>query len=428
MPQSNFWRNVLTVLAGAVGAQALPLMAAPLLTRLCTPAGMGAFSVWLGVIAVASVAATLRIDTVMVLDPARRQQRLCFGVVGYASTVVAAALTLLAVAGRLLGLPGLADLSWVELLTLGLGTWLTANLQTTLAYATSHSRFRTAATAKLLQAGTIAVSQVALLWSGLDGAALLTGQLIGLVAGLASARLLLAPPMPRLKPRLDAEQRQYLRRHAAFWRFSLPSSLLNATVGQLPLFMIGIHHGAVAAGLFALTQRVLSAPVALVAASVLEVFKRQAAQEFDTAGHCREAYRATFRALLLLAVGPSLVLLLFSPQLFGWLFGPAWRPAGELAQILAPLYFLNFLASPLSYVFFVAGRQRTELLWQVALFVVTAAVFMAKLSLRDCVLAYALGRSLLYLVYLAMSHRYAGSPGEAGAAVLNPPSPPARAP
>ncbi|GEM_PF-5873586 len=42
-PRSDFWKNVLTVLAGATGAQLLPLLAAPLLTRMCTPAKMGAF-------------------------------------------------------------------------------------------------------------------------------------------------------------------------------------------------------------------------------------------------------------------------------------------------------------------------------------------------------------------------------------------------
>ncbi len=59
----------------------------------------------------------------------------------------------------------------------------------------------------------------------------------------------------------------------------MPSSLLDAVTGQLPLFMIGFHHGVVAAGLFALTQRVLAAPVSLVAASVLDVLKRQAVHE-----------------------------------------------------------------------------------------------------------------------------------------------------
>ncbi|MET0857498.1 MAG: lipopolysaccharide biosynthesis protein [Telluria sp.] len=401
----DFWKNVITVLAGATGAQALPLLVAPLLTRLCTPAEMGAFSVWLAVITVASIAATLRVDTAMVLDHEPDQQRTCFSVVAYSATALALAMTLCAVAGRALGVPAVRDMSWFGLFTLGVGTWLTAYQQTTLAYAASHNQFGKSAKAKVWCAGTIAMTQLALLGAGLGSNGLLAGHLFGLGAGLVAAWLLLAPPAPRVGLRLDADQRSYLVKHQAFWRFSLPSSLLNNLVSQLPLFMIGLKHGVLAAGLFALTQRVLTAPISLLASSVLEVFKRQAVQDFQTIGNCREVYRYTFKALVLLALGPSLVLFLFSPQLFSWVFGEAWRPAGELAHILAPLCFLNFIASPLSYVFFVAGKQKIELVWQVALFLMTIAVFMAPVSLHESVLWYAIGYSMLYLVYLYMSYQ-----------------------
>jgi len=407
LPRSEFWNGVVTVLLGATGAQLLPMLAAPLLTRLCTPAELGGFSVWLGVIAVTSIMATLRIDTVMVVEHERQQQLLCFGVVLHCATVVAVILTLCAALARALDLPALRAMSPFELLTIGIGTWLTACMQTTLAYAVSHRQFGKAARAKVLQAGAIAASQLALLYAGLDGKALLAGQLIGLGAGLWAGWRLLAPPAPRPRLALDREQRAYLHRHQAFWRYALPSGLLDAVTGQLPLFMIGLHHGVVAAGLFALTQRVLGAPVSLVAASVLDVFKRQAVQEFKSVGNCHGVYCATFRALLLLALLPALALFLFAPPLFAWMFGPDWRPAGELARILAPLCFLNFIASPLSYVFFVVGKQKLEMLWQVALFLVTLAVFCAPLSFHQSILAYAAGRCLLYLVYLFLSHRCA---------------------
>jgi O-antigen/teichoic acid export membrane protein len=405
MDRAFFWKNVGIVLAGAMSAQALPLLVSPILTRMCTPAEIGAFSVWLGVISVSAVGATLRIDTAMVLDHAERQQRICFGVVAYSATLVALTITLCAVAGRALHIPAVRDMPWFGLLTIGIGTWLIAYTQTTLAYAASHNQFGKAAKAKVWGAGTIAVAQVALFKLGFGGTALLAGQLIGLGMGLWTARLLLSPPPAHLRLILDAEQRSYLTKHQAFLRFSLPSSLLNALVGQLPLFMIGIKHGALAAGLFALTQRVLNAPVSLLAASVLEVFKPHAVHEFQTLGNCRAVYRHTFKVLLLLALGPSLILFLFSPTLFSWVFGPAWRPAGELARILAPLCFLNFIASPLSYVFFVAGKQKIELLWQLALFVMTITMFLVPVSLQQSVLLYAIGYCMLYLLYLYMSYQ-----------------------
>jgi O-antigen/teichoic acid export membrane protein len=399
----TFWKHVITVLGGTLSAQALPLAVAPLITRLCTPSEMGAFSLWLGVVAVAAVVATLRLEMAMILDHEEEQQRTCFRVVFYTATVTALLVTCGAVLARAAGLHALQRLSWGEVLTLGLGTWLTAAMQTTLAYATSHGQFAKAARAKVWGAGTIATTQLTLLYLGTGGFGLLGGQIIGLAAGLGAARTLLRPPRASIGITLDASQRAYLLKHHGFWRFSLPSNLLNALVSQLPLFLIGLRHGAVAAGLYALTQRVLYAPVALFASSVLEVFKRQSVHEFQTVGNCAHAYAYTFKILALLGLGPSLLLFMFSPSLFAWVFGESWRAAGELAQILAPLYFLNFIASPLSYVFYISGKQKIDLVWQVALFVMTVSVYLAPGTLQQNVLWFCIGYSLLYLVYLHLS-------------------------
>jgi O-antigen/teichoic acid export membrane protein len=406
-PLSTYWRHVLTVLGGAIGAQALPLLAAPMITRLCTPAEMGAFSVWLGIIAVTAIGATLRLETAMILDHGKKAQQTCFGVILDTATITAIGVTAIAVIGRFAGLPVLGSLPWLGVLTIGLATWMSAMMQTTLAYATSHRAFGKAARAKVVTAGTIAIGQLTLLYAVGGGSGLLTGQLIGLTVGLAAAYRMLSPPRVRFATAITSAGRTYLQRHQAFWRFSLPSNLLNALVGQLPLLMIGIRYGAQSAGLFALTQRVLAAPISLVAASVLEVFKRQSVHDFETLGNCSSAYRYTFKTLFFLGLLPSVVLFVYSPALFAWLFGSSWGAAGELAQILAPLYFLNFIASPLSYVFFVAGKQKVELVWQIALFVMTAGVFFSPGTLQDTLLRYAIGYSGLYLIYLHMSYQCA---------------------
>lgn len=454
----TFWKHLLTVMSGSVAAQALPILAAPLITRLCTPAEMGEFSVWFGVVAVATVIATLRMENAMILDQRRASQQLCFSVVAWSATSLALLLT---VAAALIKMCCLTGMSWMGALTLGLGAWLTATMQTTLAYAASHNAFAPAAKAKIVAAGGIALAQLGILGLGLGSGALMAGHLIGFAMGLVAARILLKPPLgsgplggsgaggwrhrlnwrhwpdwrgwragaaggalrrlrqlrrlrpprPRWRAGLSAllpskAQRAYLMTHRALWSFTLPGNLLNTGVGQLPLLIIGARHGAMAAGLFALTQRVLAAPISLLAASVHEVFKRESVRQFQDTGNCRPAYLHALRVLLLLGCVPSLILLVASPALFAFAFGEAWRGAGELAQILAPLYFLNFLASPLSYVFFVAGRQKIELVWQIALFVMTACVFAAPLTLRQSVLAYTIGYSLLYLLYLQMSYHY----------------------
>lgn len=401
-----FWGHVITVLTGSVAAQAVPLLVAPLITRLCTPEDLGVFSVWLGMIAIAAVVATLRLEIAMILDHGSAEQQICFSVIAYFATILALVITLFALIARASGMPQALHLPWFGLLTIGVGMWLTAYMHTILAYATSYRAFGKAALAKVWGAGAIALGQLGLLFAGLGGQALMAGQIIGLAIGLTAAIRLLSPPRASIATKLTDSQWKYLIKHKAFWQFVLPANLLNTVGSQLPLFLIGANHGILAAGLFALTQRVMAAPVSLLAASVLEVFKQESVHEFQTLGNCKKAYLHTFKALFFLGCGPTILIFMFATDLFAWVFGESWRAAGEFARILAPLYFLNFIASPLSYVFYVAGKQKANLIWQVALLIMTITVFSAPLTLKESLWSYTIGFSSLYIIYLALSYRF----------------------
>ena len=50
----------------------------PLITHLCTPADLGAFTVWLVVTSIASIVATLRLKAAMILDHDQREQTTLF--------------------------------------------------------------------------------------------------------------------------------------------------------------------------------------------------------------------------------------------------------------------------------------------------------------------------------------------------------------
>jgi O-antigen/teichoic acid export membrane protein len=403
----QYWRQVVTVLSGAVASQLLPFLAAPVITRMCSPAQMGSFSVWMGIVSIAAVGATLRLDTAMIIDRDRDAQRHCFSIVAYVASLLALCLTLFGVLAWWFALPLGGTIGLFGWLTIGAGTWLSAYMQVTLAYATGRNAFGKASTAKVFGSAAIVAVQLALLALGARAVGLVAGQLVGLAAGLVAARHLLAPPRPRLSPWPSDAQRRYLRKHQAFWRLALPADLLGALVAQLPLLLIGARYGIAAAGLFGLTQRMMAAPISLVAASVLEVFKLQSVLEFERHGHCSRAYAHSCKVLVLLGIIPSVFMCVFAPVVFAWLFGAAWRSAGEFAQLMAPLYFLNFVASPLSYVFYVVGKQKLELVWQISKCTMTLAVFLSPLSLVHSIMAYTAGHCGLYLLYLHASYRYA---------------------
>ena len=104
----------------------------------------------------------------------------------------------------------------------------------------------------------------------------------------------------------------------------------------------------------------------------------------------------------LLALGVMLV----AEPLFAWAFGETWRQAGVIAVWLMPMFALRFVASPLSYVFYIAGGQRVDLVWQCGLLAMTLFVFLAGFDFESTVKAYAAGYAGMYVVYLFLSYRY----------------------
>lgn len=195
--------------------------------------------------------------------------------------------------------------------------------------------------------------------------------------------------------------RAFWSQHRRFPLFALPADFINMAAGQLHLFFIASKFGSEASVLYALAVRILGGPISLLGTAVLDVFKRSAATSCRVLGHCQDDYLCTLRVLAvlggILALGVTLV---------AWALGETWRQAGVIAVWLMPMFALRFEASPLSYVFYIAGGQRVELEWQCGLLGMTVLEFMAGLEFEASVKAYAAGYTGMYVIYLFLSYRY----------------------
>jgi O-antigen/teichoic acid export membrane protein len=198
----------------------------------------------------------------------------------------------------------------------------------------------------------------------------------------------------------------FLHRHRRFPGLSLPADAVNTAAGQLPLLIVASRFGAEAAGLLALTLRSLGAPIGLLGAAVLDVFKRRASAAFRERGECRHEYLQTFAVLSLGSLVLAVVVGAASEMLFAFAFGERWRGAGTMALWLMPMFALRFVASPLSYMMYIANQQHVDLAWQLGLLAVTLTTLWWTPSVAAALLAYSAGYSVMYLIYLFLSYRF----------------------
>ncbi len=382
-------------------AQAIPLLGSLLLARMFAPAEFGSYAAWLGLVSIAAVLITGRYEVALALEHDGEPRRV--GVFAAAACIGAGGVVLLLVIVVLVA----AEAPW-------LGVWpaamlwsapgvamMLAALQTLQTWAAADGHYGRLNRLRIVQAAAVTGLQLAasLRWPSGTGLALAHGA--GALLALVVAVRATAPGSPPAWSACVA----FMYRHRRFPALSLPADSVNTAASQLPLLIVASRFGADVAGLLALTMRTLSAPVSLLAAAVLDVFKRRAASAFRERGECRAEYVQTAKLLSLGAVSAVIAIGGFSEAMFAVAFGEIWRGAGTMALWLMPMFALRFVASPLSYTLYVAGRQQVDLAWQIALLVTTVAALSWPDHHRNALLAYSGGYSAMYLIYLYLSYR-----------------------
>lgn len=360
----------LTLLAGGLLAQLLPLLLGPWLTRLYLPEQFGHYTLFVAVAANFAVLACARYDFALPLardeTEARDLMALCVRVllcVTLISALIALAAALIVGASKFwLWLP-------VAVAITGAGQWLTQ-------WSTRASRFTALSGSRVTQYGGAALAQVA---GGLAQAGI-AGLIIGplLAGGLALAWLRQPSPLGgwgglRTVPR--SALWAIALKYRDFPLFNTPHAFAGALQDTLAVVLLVVYTGEAAAGFWGLALRYLKAPASLIGGAVSQALYPRLVHA--TPADARAIVRQIMSTLALTALPLVLLLLAFGPTLFASVFGEQWREAGTLARALAPYIGLHFVASPLGVVTLAWGAQA----WALRLALVGQVMFLVALAL-----------------------------------------------
>ena len=374
---SGFRGPVLTLLSGTSAALLLGYFAKPILTRLYSVEAFGLFDFFASLIGVLIPISSLRYEDALMQPDEEKEAAgllwLCFSLM--LGVVLLTALLLLwrEPFSQVFGEPALAYWLWFvppTLLVMRAGKLLEVWLIRT-------RQFRPVSAAQVTQSTGMVASRIAaalpplnwgtggLIGSLLFGNTLATGALLRSV-WKESGAVLRTSFSPKVFPTIA-------RRYARFPLFSMPSTLLSALVTRLPFLLLLSFFGARALGFFGLAFNVLYIPLSLVGGAMGQVFFVQAAEAArgETLSILTEKVHAR---LVMVCLFPTLLILLAGPELFGFIFSEAWRPAGRYAQYIGLWLMFSAIGSPLTRLFDVLERQRLDLMTSVVMFIVIAGV------------------------------------------------------
>jgi O-antigen/teichoic acid export membrane protein len=367
--RAGILQATLTLLAGGLLAQLLPLLLGPWLTRLYQPEQFGHYTLFVAVAANFAVLACARYDFALPLardeTEARDLMALCVRVL----LLVTWGSALAAVAAVAMGVP--TFWLWLPLAVAiaGAAQWLAQ-------WSTRAERFTALSASRVTQYGGAALAQVA---SGLAQAGI-AGLIVGplLAGGLALAWLRQPSPLGgwgALRTVSRSALRAVALKHRAFPLFNTPHALAGALQDTLAVALLVAYTGEATAGFWGLALRYLKAPASLVGGAVSQALYPRLVNA--TPADALAIVRQIMGTLALAVLPLVLLLLAFGPALFALAFGEQWREAGALAQALAPYIGLHFVASPLSVVTLAWGAQA----WALRLALVGQLTFLAALAL-----------------------------------------------
>lgn len=365
----SFAHRAWVLISGIASAQIIGIVATMALTRLYTPADFGAYGVFLAIIGIGAVFATLRYERALVVKRSRSERHglalLMCGIAACASflTFVAARAShsFVTPAGALHII--LSSFAGVTGIALGLnGLQVAAR-----ALALKEAAFTELRRLRISEALVLAGCQMAL-------ALLLNRRAMGLMLGTVLSLVYALVYLVRL-----ARQREWLdfgryrthwarawvaaRRNSEYPKYMTLSSLLNSTAPQVPVLMIGALIDPALAGQFFLAQRIVKGPMAWVTSGVSDVNFQDASERRRE--DLLKIYLTRVRKLRLLGLVLFGAMAAVAPVAFGLVFGAEWREAGVITSLFAPGLYAQWVYTPFTPLFVVINQQRMHLWWSI---------------------------------------------------------------
>lgn len=413
IPKTAFAKSVITLMTGTGLAQVLPIALSPILTRLYTPEDFGVFALYASICAVLAVLVTGKYELAIVVPKYNSEAINIVAVTGVLSLLISLVLLVIVLVWHaqiitIIGHPEIGPwLYFIPLTTFVVGCYHALNY-----WANRRVYYKEMAVSRVVQSGGSGAVQVAAGLSKIGLQGLIIGQLIGQLISTIFLAVSLSSDDRRLLRQISIRRMCFVaRKHIKYPKYMVPGQAMSVGSAEMPIVLLSIFFGTGVAGLYSLAQRVMSAPLSLIASAIGDVYRQEAAAQYAKNGQCREIFIASIKRLLIFAFMPTLPVLLFGPQIFSFVFGNDWRLAGEIASVLSVLVLFQTLSSPLSSTILLPGWVHIESLWQLARLCITALIFYISKQVGagylNTIIVLVFAFSCLYMLYVYLQFKAA---------------------
>lgn len=406
--KSSLGKNITLIAGGTAFAQALGIIFSPIITRIYPPDQYGVLTAYTAVLGLLVISASFDYQKAVPIaedeDQAINLLALSACFLLFSTFII---IILLAMFGDffldLLDSKVLASYKYL----IPVGVFFTGAYNIVLQWGFRDRNYKAITRTNISQSIVANLTKVILGLMKLGPIGLLLGVIIGQSAGITS----LSSPVFKKKELLSAisfqRLKQVLNRYKKFPLYSAPSNYVYTAGNNLPVVLLTSLFGSGVTGLFGLANSIINLPMNLIGNSVAQVFYSEAANIGKTNPQkIKNLSVKLIKKLSLIALVPLIILLLFGPWLFSFVFGAQWYDAGIYARILSVMVYFHFIILPIGRILEIFERQREGLIFNIIrLIMVLSVFFVAKrfdFTSYQTVALYSLSNSITYIALLVM--------------------------
>ena len=386
---SEFLRNIFTLVSGSTIAQAIAIGIYPLLTRFYSPSEHGLFALYMSVISITSIVATGKYELAVMIPPDDRDgAALCIlssRILFLFSIILIIPVFLFnAFFTRLLGNVEIAKwLYFVPISTFLIG------ISSILSYWSNRKKkYMRIAGANLSQ--SIINSGVKVSTSGLKVPA--GGLILGAIAGQLVGAIYFLSSVLRNEAKHFRRFRNYnflslAKKFSFFPRFNMIHYLVNNFSTVLPIFVFSRYFSPEVVGFYSIGFMMVNRPMSLFTSSFTQVFSQRIIEKYNSGTKIHGDVKNMVKRLFFIGIVPFIAVAIFGIPVFAFIFGDNWYDAGKFMQVMLPWFFLVFLSSPLSFLPDVFSRQRKAMWLDILKFILRIFALTLGVILNDIYLA-----------------------------------------
>lgn len=351
-------KNLLTLIIGTGLAQAVPILASPLLTRIYSPEQFGVYGIYVSSIVILALIICLRFDFLIItgesLTDSNNKLMLSIFTILASTTILFVILTITNF---------FLEVSYLYYFLILISAAL-LSLNSSMSYFLLKS-----GSFKKLSFNRFQISFFIVFFQILFGTifSIKLGLIYGQALSLSILNITLLTYFYKNGFLINLSLKGFKKLFCMSKEYPvlvLPAHLMNAMALQLPVIFMGALFGVKLAGIYYLVNRVIMTPIAIFSKTLGDIFKKEASDISKKRNTLLRLYIKSVINLALLSIVPFILFYIYCDRFFILVFGLEWKDAGTVCKILLPMFFLKFTIVPVSTIFLIMGRSKLELVWQ----------------------------------------------------------------